>query len=190
MPQKTVPSLAIKSGEPPSARSFAASLRPASHVPPSRTRGSGNSSFERPSLARTGSAIRSSRFDPGKRGITKRQHFRVEEEAAVAILGKAGQLFDPRDLEARKLEGFDDRIAQPLRKLVKRHNGLDAIAEGRIYPGIAQVLPVQRRTARPDAAERINDRIENRSSLDRRAVTVLPIGHQVTRTAGAEYVRA
>src|SRR3569833_459202 len=50
-------------------------------------------------------------------GIAQREHAAVEEQPAIAIYGKAGELLDSRDIETRDLERLDDRVAAPLRQL-------------------------------------------------------------------------
>ena len=59
--------------------------------------------------------------------IAKHQHAGIDEQPAIAIFRKAGEAIDIGDADAGRLQGLDQRIGQPLRKLVQRHQ-----AAGRI----------------------------------------------------------
>ena len=49
------------------------------------------------------------------------QHAEIDQQAAIAILGKRGQPVQIRDLDAGVLERLDQRVGEPLRELVERH---------------------------------------------------------------------
>ena len=55
-----------------------------------------------------------------RRRVAKCQCAGIDEKAAITILGKAGQAVDVRDRDAGPLQRLDQRIGQPLRKLVQR----------------------------------------------------------------------
>ena len=57
----------------------------------------------------------------GLGGIAQLQDARVDEQAAIAVFGEAGQAVDVGDLDAGRLQRLDQRIGQPLRQLVQRH---------------------------------------------------------------------
>ena len=54
-------------------------------------------------------------------GIAQAQHLVIDEQAAIAVFGEPSEAVDVGDVKSGALERFDQRIAQPLRQLVQRH---------------------------------------------------------------------
>ena len=54
-------------------------------------------------------------------GIARHDHAGVEQQAAVAVLGQAGQRVDLVHLHAGPLKRLEQRVREPLRQLVERH---------------------------------------------------------------------
>ena len=109
--QNTVPSLMTVSGGPPPARLLCGELRPAAQVPPSSTRaererlGRDAEPFAHQRRERSSSATVSARHSTtsgcrpgcGAVGIVRiaqREHAGVDEQAAIAIFGEAGEAVD------------------------------------------------------------------------------------------------
>ena len=109
--QNTVPSLTTLTGGEPLLRSLLAMIRPADHVPPSRTLASGSDvssifmppahGIREPVEKRHGERAplddqrrRNVMLARRVRRVAKRQHAGIDEKAAVAIFGEAGQTVD------------------------------------------------------------------------------------------------
>ena len=157
----------VKGGPPPGRRS-AAMRRPAAQLPPSSMRASGKVGFvdaepvadQRRHAVEQGDGHRAPGDDQrvgdlvlARRvgGIGEGEHARVHEQAAVAIFGEAGEAVDVDDLDARLLERLDQRIGQPLRELVQRHEAVARIvaADRRVPPAIAERDAVDRPAGPP-----------------------------------------
>ena len=76
----------------------------------------------------------------GVRGIAQAQHLVIDEQATIAVFGKPGEAVDVGDLKSGALERLDQRIAQPLRQLVQRHEAGGRIIrlDRRMTPAIAE----------------------------------------------------
>jgi hypothetical protein len=89
------------------------------------------------------------------------QHAGVEEQAAVAVLGQAGQGVQPIDLHAGPFKGLEQRVGEPLRQLVEGHPALAGagvgIAGRRVPPAVAQ-----RDVAQVFCAGQMDDRLVSR----------------------------
>ena len=103
--------------------------RPAAHVPPSSTRASGSSRVDAELCAHASAhaieqrhgqrapldddlvagAVACSRRTPASRGTSTP---RSMKQAAVAVLGQAGQRVEPGDREARALERLEQRVGR------------------------------------------------------------------------------
>ena len=170
--QKTVPSLITRIGGPASARSVRASTRPAAQVPPSSTQPSGNFVFldaelgahQRRDLIEQRDGERAPFHD--QRGIdgirlhrlgriAQRDHAEIDEQAAIAVFGKAGQAVHVADFKSRLLQRLDQRIGQPLRQLVERHETVGRVGalDRGMFPGVAQRHAAEHDPSRPDRAE-------------------------------------
>ena len=82
----------------------------------------------------------------GLAGIAQAQDARVDEQPAIAIFGKARQAIDVGHLDAGRLQRLDQRVGQPLRQLVQRHEPGRRIVRGRAPDG-ASSRPAARRPA-------------------------------------------
>ncbi len=92
-------------------------------------------------------------------GIAGDDDAAIEEESAVAVFGETGQPVQPGNLHAAGRERLDQRIGEPLRKLVKRH---EAVAGDRPVPAaIAERHAAERDPAGPDRSERIEQRMQD-----------------------------
>ena len=161
------------SGGAPSAR-FARDGRPAAQVPPCSTLASGKRSLHRrPSRCRNqrreaveqrhrqrapfdhqwrSDLVRARRVG----GIAQHQHAGIDEQAAIAVFGKAGQAVDVGDRDAGPLQRLDQRIGEPLRQLVQRHEAARsrrAVDQRRMAPAIAERDAAERHPRRPDRPE-------------------------------------
>ena len=89
---------------------------------------------------------------PGSRKV---QHARVDEQAAVAVFGKARQAVDVGHLDAGRLQRLDQRVGQPLRQLVQRHEPARGVVGGerRMAPAIAERHAAELEPRRPDRPE-------------------------------------
>jgi hypothetical protein len=89
-------------------------------------------------------------------GSLQLQHAGVDEQAAVAVLGQAGQSIEAAHLHAGPLEGLQQRIGEPLRELVERHPAVGEAVAAHIgvAPAVAQRHAAQRVGRRPDAGQR------------------------------------
>ncbi|CCD99338.1 hypothetical protein BRAS3809_2590011 [Bradyrhizobium sp. STM 3809] len=88
-------------------------------------------------------------------GIAQNQHAAVDEQAAIAVFGEAGQTVNVVDHEASALQRFDQRIAQPLRQLVQRDEAGGGICgdQGGMPPAVAERDALQGQPRWPDRAE-------------------------------------
>ena len=85
----------------------------------------------------------------------------VEQQAAVAVLGQAGQRIQAGDADAGPLQRFDQRVAQPLAQLVEGHpagrGGVAAVgsrcAGEAVRPHIAGRQPGDDAATAPDRPE-------------------------------------
>ena len=71
----------------------------------------------------------------GFAGVAQGQHARVDEQAAVAVFGKARQAVDVGHLDAGRLQRLDQRVGQPLRELVQRHEPARGVVRGHAPDG-------------------------------------------------------
>ena len=170
--QNTVPSLTIFSGGPPSARNCLAMLRPAVQVPPCRICASGKllAIHVQPRAHDFGQAVEQRHGQRAplhhqfgidavlalRRGrIAQRQHAGVDEQPAVAIFRQAGEPVDVGDLDAGPLQRLDQRIGEPLRQLVQRHEAVGLVVglQRGMLPAIAERDAAERQPRRPDRPE-------------------------------------
>ena len=88
-------------------------------------------------------------------GVAQGQHARVDEQAAVAIFGEARQAVDVRHLDAGRLQRLDERVGEPLRELVQRHEPARGVVRGhrRMAPAVAQGDAAELEARRPYAPE-------------------------------------
>ncbi|MNR17278.1 hypothetical protein D3C85_1339290 [compost metagenome] len=96
-------------------------------------------------------------------GVARHHQLEVEQQAAVAVLGQAGQGVEPGDGEAGVLERLQQRIGQPLGELVERHQ---PVRRGFVAPAIAQRDAIELHAARPDRSERHQQRAQHEAGLD------------------------
>ena len=168
-------------GAPP--RSSSASSRPAAHVPPSRMHASGRSRTPRSARTRgasssisatvsarhsTTSSLPTSHVLLASAGVAQRDHAGVEQQPAVAVLRQRGELVAAGHRDTRPLERLEQRVREPLRKLVERHPALRrALAAGvRMPPRVAERHAVDRAAGEPDRAEQIEQRAQDRRRGD------------------------
>ncbi len=145
--QNTVPSLTTLIGGEPSDRRSRAIARPAAQVPPCRMLGERQgdaigmetSAHDVRQPVEQGDRQRAPFHDErradlvrafGLVGVAQGQHAGVEEQAAVAIFGKARQAVDVGDRDAGRLQRLDQRVGEPLRELVQRHEAARRIGCG------------------------------------------------------------
>ncbi len=102
-----------------------------------------------PAANRPGSAARAAA------GSSRRDHAGVDEQAAVAVFGEPGQAVDVGDRDAGLLQRLDQRIGEPLRQLVERHEAVGRVVapDRRMPPGVAERDAAEREPARPDRSE-------------------------------------
>ncbi len=76
-------------------------------------------------------------------------------ENAVAVLGEAGQSVGVADADAGALQGFDERVAQPLRQLVQRQEAVRRIValDGAVPPCVAERHAGEAQPVLPNGAE-------------------------------------
>ena len=88
-------------------------------------------------------------------GIAQRQHADIDEQAAIAVFGKPGEAVDVGHLDAGALQRLDQRIGQPLRELVQRHEAVGRVVglDRRMAPAIAERNAAERQPRRPDRPE-------------------------------------
>ena len=122
--------------------------------------------------------------------IAQRQHAGVDEQPAVAIFREAGEPVDVGDLDAGPLQRLDQRIGQPLRQLVQRHQPAGFVVgfQRRMPPAVAERHAAERQPRRPDRPEmreqfRQDDRRGERPILRER-------GEMIEQAAGARRVVA
>ena len=148
--------------------------RPAAQVPPSSTRAERKVvARRRRARSRTSGAIRSSSATVSARHsttsarstgscalrrvrrIAQREHAGVDEQPAIAVFGQAGQAVDVGHRDARRLQRLDQRIGEPLRQLVERHQAVGRVVapDRRMAPAVAERHAAQRQPARPDRPE-------------------------------------
>jgi hypothetical protein len=86
------------------------------------------------------------------------QHAGVQQQAAVAVLGQAGQLVEAAHLDAGPFEGLQQRVGQPLRQLVEGHPAVARAAPrtGFVAPAVAQRHAAGWFAGRPDARQAIS----------------------------------
>jgi hypothetical protein len=79
-------------------------------------------------------------------GIAKGEHADVDEQAAIAIFGKAREAIDIVYANASRLQRLDQGLGQPLRQLVQRHQTAGRIRrrQRRMFPAIAERDAAQR----------------------------------------------
>ena len=102
------------------------------------------------------------------RGMARRKHSGVEKQSAVAIFRQRGESVEPADDQPRLGQRLDQRVGQPLRQLVQRHQtraGTGA-AGGRMRPHVAEVDAAECEPARPDLAEPHEHRTQDLGGLD------------------------
>ena len=91
----------------------------------------------------------------GVGGIAQGQHAGVDEQPAIAVFGQAGEAVDIGHVDAGGLQRLDQRIGQPLRQLVQRHEAVGRVVgrQRRVPPAIAERDAAERQPRRPDRAE-------------------------------------
>jgi hypothetical protein len=75
--------------------------------------------------------------------VAQDDHAAVDQQAAVAVFGQAGERVEAAHLHAGPLEGFEQRVGEPLRQLVEGH---PAVGQARAVHGArgASSRPAQR----------------------------------------------
>jgi len=92
---------------------------------------------------------------------------RRDEQPTVAILGKAGQAIQIGDGDAGFLERLDERIGEPLRELVERHqpggarHGVIFGGDRVMAPHVAERDAGKREAPRPDRVEGLEHGVED-----------------------------
>ncbi len=179
--QNTVPSATIGSGEgPPGGRSASAIFRPALQVPPCSICGIVNALIEAEFAPYGVEQLVHERhgqrapFDDDLRGhlvgpsqvdrLTRTDHAEIDQQTAVAIFRQGGEFVEPGHGQSCMLDRFEERIGQPLRQLVKRHDlvGVVAGANRRVAARIADGDAAQHQARRPDRRQAVEQRGEDR----------------------------
>ena len=96
--------------------------------------------------------------------MLRAQHPQVDQEAAVPVFGERGQLIEPGDRDAGGLERLDQRIGEPLRELVERHQARGQIVgrRRRVAADVAEVLSGELDPTGPDVAQALEHGGEDR----------------------------
>src|SRR5215467_5572967 len=97
------------------------------------------------------------------RGLARRNHARINEQPAIAILRESRQTIEMGNLDTRPHQRLDQGIDQPLRQLMERHEAVSRIrtSDRWVTPSIAERHPTQTETPRPDRPEVNEDLFEN-----------------------------
>eukprot|EP01136_Pigoraptor_vietnamica_P009564 Opistho-1_new@46227 len=97
------------------------------------------------------------------------QHAGVDQQAAVAVLGQAGERVQSRHRHAGPLEGLEQRIGEPLRELVERHpaGGQACAPHRRMRPAVAHGDAADGVLRGPDAGQGVEHGREDVVCLDR-----------------------
>ncbi len=85
-------------------------------------------------------------------------------EPAVAVFRQRREFVEPDHCEAGVCERLDQRIGQPLRELVERHDLVGIVAHGRMTAGVAERIAVQRQAGWPDRRQPVEQRRKDRRS--------------------------
>ena len=102
----------------------------------------------------------------------RHQQATVQEQPAVAVLGQTGERIQLGHHQPGRGQRLEQRVAEPLRQLVQRHQ-----PQLRVAPGVAQVHPVQGLPARPDRPQQLQHRRQDlRRRHDSAALRAQPIG--------------
>src|SRR5215475_9963909 len=96
--------------------------------------------------------------------LTQSQNAHVHEQTAIAIFGKTGQPIEFIDLDACGPQWLDERICEPLRKLVQWNETIGDIAsaERGMMPGIAQLHAGKCQPVWPNRGKVQEKRVQNR----------------------------
>src|SRR5438270_6503519 len=95
--------------------------------------------------------------------IPRHERVQVDEQAAVAIFGQSAERVDIGDLNAGRLQRLDQRISQPLRELVERHEAVCCVValQCRMPPSIAKRNAAEQQAQRPNGAEMAQQRVKD-----------------------------
>ena len=96
--------------------------------------------------------------------VAKREHADIDEQPAVAVFCKAREAVDIGHADAGGLQRFDERVGQPLRELVQRHQAAGRILrrQRRMPPAVAERDAAQRQPRWPDRSELLQEFGEDR----------------------------
>ena len=125
-------------------------------------------------LALDGRVVLVRREAAGHVHLLERHQARVDEQAAVAVLGQARQQLRPREVHVQQLaHGRHERVGQPLRQLVEGHDGLPRPVRLRVRrhararPRVAQRHAADARPRRrPDGRQALHEDLPERGDGD------------------------
>ncbi len=98
-------------------------------------------------------------------GIARHDDAHVPEQTAVALLRESGQPTHVGHGQSGLFQRLDERVRQPLREFVKRHEAAhraSARRQRRMRPAISERHAVETVTVRPDGTQPFQQDFENR----------------------------